>query len=352
LAAGVAQSTNVFFASCATTCFYALPLLVLLSAGCFGVAAAFSAESIDAGPDHPIIAPTGPAGDNAGREGNRAALSGDHVGAIKLLTRAIELLGPKDPATAYLYLDRGASYRQLGQFDQALQDVDEALKFPTLAPVGHYDRGMVLMSMKRHEEALAEFDDYLAKVPKSALVYFKRGLALSALGRFKEEVAAYTKSLQLTPHVTSLLYFRAIANTKAGDIAAAIADYTQHINREPNAGVYHRRGDLYRDTKKYEAAVADYSHVLELDPKRFGVYNDRGNAYLRLGKYEAALGDYTTAIKLDPEEVTAYRNRGLFYLFQGKRDLARADYEQGLKLLPNDQWLKDQLKTIDEIKQK
>ena len=31
---------------------------------------------------------------------------------------------------------------------------------------------------------------------------------------------------------------------------------------------YYLRGNLYRDTKRYEAAVADYSRALELDPKR------------------------------------------------------------------------------------
>jgi tetratricopeptide (TPR) repeat protein len=351
LGAGVAQSTTVFFVSSAATCFYALPLMVLLSvpAGGFSTAVAFPAARNGAGPDKPIVAPPSPVEKDAQRDAKRASESGDHAGAVKVLTRAIEQLGPRNPATAYLYLDRGAAYRKLGQLDQALHDTDEALTFPTMAPVGHYARAKVLMSMKRYEQALAAFDDYLARGDKFAFVYVERALALTELGRFADAVANFDTALQASPDEAGLWFHRGSANTKAGNIDAAIADYTRSITLKPRALVYYVRGNLFTDRQRYATAVADYSHVLELDPKWVGAYVKRGNAYSRLGNHEAALGDYNAAIKIDPNDIDAYRNRGLLYAWQGKRDLARADYEQGLKLSPNDQWLIEHLKTIDPI---
>lgn len=327
--------------------FIALFALLLVSLNGFVCDPTFAQGSDDPDPDRMIIAPANPSVEKAGRDGIRAQRAGDDAGAVILFTRAIALLGPNDPVMGELYLLRGASYRRLGQLNEALHDVDEAVKFPTMPPAVHYSRGMVLMSMRRYEEALAAFDNYLARGTKNALVYRQRGLALSELGRFPEEVAAFDAALQLAPNNTSLLYHRAVANTEAGNIDAAIADYTQCINLDPKPMVYYGRGNLYDRQKNYEAAVADFSHALELDPKMVRAYNNRGNAYADLGRPEAALADYTMAIKLDPKHVSAFRNRGLLYASQGRDDLARADYEQGLKLAPDDPWLKEKLKNIN-----
>ncbi len=262
----------------------ALFVQLLISLNCFVCDPAFAEGNGDSDPNQMIIAPENPAAETAGRDGIRAQRAGDDASAVKLFTGAIVSLGPNDPVTGELYLLRGASYRRLGQFNEALHDVDEALKFPTMPPAVHYSRGMVLMSMRRYEQALAAFDDYLAKGPEVALVYRQRGLALSELGRFAEEVAAFDAALQLAPNDISLMYHRAIANTEAGNIDAAIADYTRCIGLDPKPIVYYGRGNLYGRQRNYEAAVADFSHALELDPKMVRAYNNRGNAYADLGK--------------------------------------------------------------------
>ncbi|HEX9412659.1 MAG TPA: tetratricopeptide repeat protein, partial [Ktedonobacterales bacterium] len=53
--------------------------------------------------------------------------------------------------------------------------------------------------------------------------------------------------------------------------------------------------------------------------------DSRGYAHQRHGDLDAAIADYSAAIKIDPLYYTALFGRGVAYAAQGKRDLAIAD---------------------------
>ena len=53
----------------------------------------------------------------------------------------------------------------------------------------------------------------------------------------------------------------------------------------------------------YAHAVADFTHVLKLDPTNANAFFNRGSAHDALGDFDAALRDYTTALELDGASV-------------------------------------------------
>lgn len=59
----------------------------------------------------------------------------------------------------------------------------------------------------------------------------------------------------------------------------------------------------------------------------FALYN-RGIAYDRLGDYEAAVADFSAAIALDPSNADFYHNRGFSRRKMGQFEAAIADYTQ------------------------
>ncbi|PZR74694.1 MAG: hypothetical protein DLM73_07200 [Chthoniobacterales bacterium] len=60
---------------------------------------------------------------------------------------------------------------------------------------------------------------------------------------------------------------RAYVLQQADNYNAAVADYTTLIQSRPkDAELYRRRGTLYRLSKNYEKAAADFRKVLELKP--------------------------------------------------------------------------------------
>jgi Flp pilus assembly protein TadD len=59
---------------------------------------------------------------------------------------------------------------------------------------------------------------------------------------------------------------------------------------------------------QYDKALADYSKVIELDPKNAVALNNRGVAYYSLHQCRKALADYTTALELQPDAAVFQQN--------------------------------------------
>ncbi|MFA6246940.1 MAG: tetratricopeptide repeat protein, partial [Mucilaginibacter sp.] len=97
--------------------------------------------------------------------------------------------------------------------------------------------------------------------------------------------------------------FMQSGNAKAGakNYNAAIADFTKAIQLEPKNGrAYFYRANAYNDQKEYMMAVQDYDRAIELDPKNPFAYFYRGNANNAQQKYADAITDITKAIALAP----------------------------------------------------
>ncbi|MDA9347062.1 tetratricopeptide repeat protein [bacterium] len=72
--------------------------------------------------------------------------------------------------------------------------------------------------------------------------------------------------------------------------------------------------------KDYRGAIADYTRVIEIDPKYPKAYFNRGHSKGLLENYRGAIADYTKAIEIDPNDAAAYCNRGLSKLILDQTD--------------------------------
>ncbi|MDR2662502.1 MAG: CHAT domain-containing protein [Treponema sp.] len=131
-------------------------------------------------------------------------------------------------------------------------------------------------------------------------------------------------------------YNRGVDNYQAGDLDAAIADWTEAIRLNPeDAYAYYNRGVAYKNQGDLDRAIADYTAALALNPELAEAYNNRGLAYAAKGDLDRAVADYTAAINLNPEYAYAYNNRGNAYQAKGDLDRAVADYTAALALNPD-----------------
>ncbi|MDR2662302.1 MAG: tetratricopeptide repeat protein, partial [Treponema sp.] len=80
-----------------------------------------------------------------------------------------------------------------------------------------------------------------------------------------------------------------------------------------------------------DAAIADYTAAIRLNPNLADAYNNRGNAYTNKGELDSAIADYTAALTLDSELTEAYYNRGNAYYNKGDPDSVAADYRLSIK---------------------
>jgi tetratricopeptide (TPR) repeat protein len=87
--------------------------------------------------------------------------------------------------------------------------------------------------------------------------------------------------------------------------------------------------------ERYQDAIDDLTHALDIDPRRGDAYTLRGSAWRHMGRMELAQDDIDRALLLDPDAPEALLERGI--LRQRRNDAlgARADWERAISLAPD-----------------
>jgi tetratricopeptide (TPR) repeat protein len=135
--------------------------------------------------------------------------------------------------------------------------------------------------------------------------------------------------------LAGLYYVRGVEHAKKNEADAALADYSRAIELDPKLPrVFNDRGSLYGGKGEFDLAIKDFDRVIELDPSNAPAFNNRGLTYKNKGDYDRAIQDLDQAIRLAPNYLLAYWNRGDAYRKKADRDHAVADYQKALSLNP------------------
>jgi tetratricopeptide (TPR) repeat protein len=113
---------------------------------------------------------------------------------------------------------------------------------------------------------------------------------------------------------------------------SAGAERYNEASAKTSAEAYFQRGLAYGEKAEYDHAIADFTRVIELDPKSADAYIGRGLAYGEKDDCDNAVADFTRAIELDPESADAYLFRGMAYEEKGDTEKAEADYAKAKEL--------------------
>ena len=66
-----------------------------------------------------------------------------------------------DPNNATAYGNRSYAYRNLGQYDQAIQDADKTIALDPNSSWAYNNRGYIYYKLKQYERAIADFNKAL-----------------------------------------------------------------------------------------------------------------------------------------------------------------------------------------------
>ena len=98
---------------------------------------------------------------------------------------------------------------------------------------------------------------------------------------------------------------------------------------------YIKRGNFYFEQGDYEAALADYSEAIKLEPGNSYAWAVRGYCQVFRGETEAAFIDLNHAVKLDPRNAYAFSYRSALYVSLGNANQALVDSNRAILLEPN-----------------
>jgi lipoprotein NlpI len=217
------------------------------------------------------------------------------------------------------YLRRGSAYQDLNRdLALAIADYTEAIRLDPLVAEGYGGRGLAYARLSRDDEAITDLDTALrldANVlrPDTYRVYRSRGLANLRRREFDRAIADHTEEIRLTPFYADGPLHRGAAYRTKGDAERAIADFSEAIRIEPaRPDGYIARGSVYFAQGDMDRALADFDEAIRRLPNHklsAPAYRWRGEVLERKGDLAGALAAFETAVSLDPSDKDALAGR-------------------------------------------
>jgi tetratricopeptide (TPR) repeat protein len=116
-----------------------------------------------------------------------------------------------------------------------------------------------------------------------------------------------------------------------GNDELIIEALTEELERNPDADLFIRRGELFRHHQEWAKAEADYLAAARLEPKLVVVDFFRARALLESGAAEKALGFVERYIANVPDEAEGRFLRGDVLAALGKHDEGATEYAEGIR---------------------
>jgi eukaryotic-like serine/threonine-protein kinase len=339
----------------------------------------------------------------AGEEGNQVVMKLDQTRptekdaeAVRLRQVATEALGaaekdyrqaldlkPGDDFRYVLLTNRGLMRLQSKRFDEAVADLEEAIRLKPSLYQAHADLAQVYQRQGRlddaaaafsrgiacnpapnvaaglyrsrallhayrsditpaqHEAAIRDLDAAIRQEPdqaKKVRDHVDRAKLFFARRESQEALTACDAALELAPDDAEAHRVRisALMELKRYDEVLASAD-TYIARGKPSAKVFEIRGLAREARREYALAVADFNRALELTPdgeppQRSRLLNLRGWAYQFADSPRMALPDFEDSLRLVPHQSDALGGRALARVRLGQWQPAVADAEAAVRL--------------------
>ena len=141
--------------------------------------------------------------------------------------------------------------------------IQEAESFLNLG-YEHYER-------EEFEQAIADLNKAIRLNPKLVKAYYVRGIVYRKQGKYDLAIADLNQAIRLNPKLVKAYNVRGIVYYDQGKYDLAIADYNQAIQLNPKyAAAYNNRGLTYKAKRNIEKAISDFEKAADL-------YKQQGN---------------------------------------------------------------------------
>ena len=132
----------------------------------------------------------------------------------------------------------GEAYSKKGDYDKALQELDEAIRLNPKLAAAHYNRGQIYFRRGDYGQAVRDFTDTISLAPDYTFAYYSRGVANEKGGDIKEAILDYSHTIRLKPGYAPAYNDRARALLSLGHVKEALRDSELAISVAPNTPSY------------------------------------------------------------------------------------------------------------------
>jgi tetratricopeptide (TPR) repeat protein len=121
-------------------------------------------------------------------------------------------LSNHDPIFAKAFSERGSENVELGEYRKAIQDYDKAIHLSANLEL-YNDRGLAYQASGDFDQALEDFQDAIGRNPGFPPAYYNIGKLLYELGEYAFAVRDYSSAILIDPSYADAYVDRALAYT-------------------------------------------------------------------------------------------------------------------------------------------
>lgn len=207
------------------------------------------------------------------------------------------------PESARAHIALAGVHLRQGGYDQALQELLDALRIQPNSASTHRDLGTVLLQLGRLDEAEQEFREAMRLSAQSpvvrvslAVVYLMR----SQLGEAEQELDAALRSGQLSPlERGAALHNLGLVYTRKGRQGEAEKAFEESLNIDPkNVSARTNLGLLYLEKGMLQEGATQLEEAIRYKGSDAALHGLLGEVYYRQGQKERAVTELTKALNL------------------------------------------------------
>jgi len=209
----------------------------------------------------------------------------------------------------------------------------------------YYEKAIKNYEGNKLTEAIENFQNSITLDPNNYLAYYFLGSSYEKISDLEKALLNYNLSLSLKPDFSEGLFSRANLYFHQGKYEKAIEDFKHILNvPEGETQAIYFRGINYGEKDKNTG----FDQLLTMSTKEADIHNYLGHCFHKLKSYQFSINHFTKAIHFNPDEDNYYVNRGLVYMDMNQFDSAKYDYQTALKINPGNSLAKFNLSLLDQ----
>lgn len=265
----------------------------------------------------------------------------------------------------------GMDYFDKGQYKEASQEFEQAIKKNGDKADYYLAYGMSLIQLEKYDEAIVQFDKIIMKHDNQIVhennkkAYRGKGIAYYESQNYDKAATQFKKALEYTELSklnNDIELYLGDCQIKTGDYEGAVNTYTDLIaDNKSEATYYVKRANAYQLLGKSKEAIADYDKAIEYDKDNYDIYfgkyfmlldegdesqakevltkalaikNDKADLFniARIHYYQEQYDDALSEMKnVAKENANAYFYIGQIFYMQKDYDKAKENYEKYIK---------------------
>jgi tetratricopeptide (TPR) repeat protein len=229
----------------------------------------------------------------------------------------------------------GLSYESIGQRDEAVAQLQEAIRFDPSRENSYLALADVFEHAQNYPQAVEVLKQGREHLPHSVALLLPFGSDLIRMGKLQEGTDVLRQLLRQKPDEDQAYLSVADASRKMGKPQQEIDALSELARRKPNYPMIHiliARAMLDADPVDYAKILDELSKAEKSAPTDPEIFYLRGKVFLATNRYQDAVIALKRSIEFRPMEPGPYYQLGRLYQKLGKSSLAREQFKR-LELL-------------------